>query len=210
MRLRRGFTAQSRQGVSDAACLRRTQPHACARRPHAVCQPATAVSVQRFTPASEREIAAVVREAAAARRTLEVLSRGTKRNLGRPVEASAVLDASALTGVVEYQPEELVLTARAGTPLYEIQDVLASRKQMLPFEPCDWGPALGMTARRQALAGVVVADVCGPRRVKSGGARDHVIGCRFVNGAGEVIRAGGRVIKNVTGFDVAKLMCGSF
>src|SRR5438067_1229963 len=86
----------------------------------------------------------------------------------------------------------------------------ASNSQMLPFEPCDWGPALGMTARRQALAGVVVADVCGPRRVKSGGARDHVIGCRFVNGAGEVIRAGGRVIKNVTGFDVAKLMCGSF
>src|SRR5438105_618324 len=168
------------------------------------------MSMQRFTPSNDSETAAVVRQAAADSQTLEIISSGSKRNLGRPVKASAVLDVSALSGVLEYEPEELVLTARAATPLREIQDLLASRQQMLAFEPSDWGALLGAAPGRQTLAGVVAADVCGPGRVKSGSARDHVIGCRFVNGAGELIRAGGRVIKNVTGFDLPKLMCGSF
>lgn len=168
------------------------------------------MNVQRFTPANDREAAAIVKEAHAASQTLEIVSQGTKRDLGRPVKASAVLDVSALTGVLEYQPEELVLTARAATPICEIGALLASRKQMLPFEPGDWGPLFGAAPGRQTLAGAVAADVCGPRRVKSGGARDHVIGCRFINGDGEPIRAGGKVIKNVTGFDIAKLMCGAF
>src|SRR5437588_322464 len=168
------------------------------------------MSVQLFTPSNDRETAAVVKEAAADSHTLEIISGGSKRNLGRAIKASAILDVSALSGVLDYQPEELVLTTRAGTPLCEIQELLASRQQMLAFEPCDWGSLLGASPGRQTLAGVVAADVCGPGRVKSGAARDHVIGCRFVNGAGELIRAGGYVIKNVTGFDIPKLMCGSF
>src|SRR5438105_3101417 len=166
--------------------------------------------MQRLAPADTPEVAAMVREAAATGQCFEIMSRGTKRNLGRPVNASAVLDVSALSGVLDYKPEELVLSARAATPLTEIQHLLASRNQMLGFEPAEWGAVFGEHAGRQTLAGVISADVCGPRGVRSGNARDHVIGCRFVNGSGEVIRAGGPVIKNVTGFDVPKLMCGAF
>ncbi len=141
---------------------------------------------------------------------IEIVSAGTKRDLGRSVGANAILDMNRIAGVVDYRPEELVFTAKAATPLSEIEAMLAARNQMAGFEPADWAPLFGAAAGKQTLAGVVAADVCGPRRVKYGGVRDHVIGCRFINGAGEVIRAGGPVIKNVTGFDIPKLMCGAF
>lgn len=141
---------------------------------------------------------------------IEIVSAGTKRDLGRSVGANAILDMNRIAGVVDYRPEELVFTAKAATPLSEIEAMLAARNQMAGFEPADWAPLFGAAAGKQTLAGVVAADVCGPRRVKYGGVRDHVIGCRFINGAGELIRAGGPVIKNVTGFDIPKLMCGAF
>ena len=121
-----------------------------------------------------------------------------------------MLDVSGISGVIDYQPEELVFSAKAGTPLAEIETMLNARNQVLGFEPCDWAPLFGEAAGRQTLAGAIAADVCGPRRVKHGGARDQVIGCRFINGSGELICAGGPVIKNVTGFDIPKLMCGAF
>lgn len=163
-----------------------------------------------FTPIDERAASAAIREAAQTGQSLEIVSSGTKRNVGRPVAAEAVLDMKAISGILDYKPEELVLSARAGTKLAEIEPILAQRGQMLGFEPCDWGALFGGAASEQTLAGIVAADVCGPRRVKYGAVRDHVIGCRFVNGAGEIIAAGGRVIKNVTGFDITKLMCGAF
>jgi len=166
--------------------------------------------MQKITPADDRELCTAIREAAETDGSFEIVGAGTKRKLGRPVSAGALLDLSGISGVIDYRPEELVFTARAGTPLVEIEDMLGDRNQILGFEPCDWAPLFGETAGKQTLGGAIAADVGGPRRVKYGGARDHVIGCRFVNGIGELIRAGGPVIKNVTGFDIPKLMCGAF
>lgn len=168
------------------------------------------MSTQRFRPASDHEAAELIGDAARAGTRFEIISSGTKRHLGRPVDANAILDMSAVAGIIDYKPEELVLSARAGTRLAEIERLLAQNNQALGFEPCEWGPMLGAPTGIQTIAGVVAADVCGPRRVKSGSVRDHVIGCRFINGHGEVIKAGGTVIKNVTGFDIPKLMCGAF
>lgn len=161
-------------------------------------------------PNSESEVANAVREAGGSDATFEIVSCGTKRSLGRPVEADVILDTSALAGIVKYEPEELVITARAATPVAEIEAALTEKRQMLGFSPADWGPLFRTVPGRATLAGIVAANACGARRVKAGAVRDHVIGCRFVNGNGEAIKAGGPVIKNVTGFDVPKLMCGAF
>ena len=166
--------------------------------------------MQRFTPADDGEACVLIREAVESGGSFEIIGAGTKRNLGRPDSAGAILDLSRISGVIDYQPEELVFSAKAGTPLLEIEAMLDARDQMLAFEPCDWAPLFGEATGRQTLAGAIAADVSGPRRVKHGSARDHVIGCRFINGAGKLIRAGGPVIKNVTGFDIPKLMCGAF
>lgn len=168
------------------------------------------MSTQQFHPASDREAAELIRDAAQSATSFEIISSGTKRNLGRPVSANAILDMSALAGVIDYKPEELVLSAKAGTRVTMIESILLEHNQTLGFEPCDWGPMLDAPAGMQTIAGALAADVCGPRRVKSGSVRDHVIGCRFINGRGEIIKAGGTVIKNVTGFDLPKLMCGAF
>jgi glycolate oxidase FAD binding subunit len=166
--------------------------------------------VTRITPKDEAEISAAVREAAATGAGIEIVGHGTKRGYGRHVEANIVLDTSLLTGIVKYEPEELVITARAGTPMVEIEAALAGKNQMLGFEPADWGPLFGAEPGRATLGGVIGANACGSRRVKAGAVRDHIIGCRFVNGEGQAIKAGGNVIKNVTGFDVSRLMCGAF
>ena len=164
----------------------------------------------RISPVSEAEVADAVRDAAEKNSPFEIISGGTKRKYGRPVAADAILDVSALSGIVKYEPEELVLSGRAATPIAEIKAVLAEKKQVLGFEPADWGPLFGAEAGCATLAGIVAANACGARRVKAGAVRDHITGCRFVNGKGEAIKAGGPVIKNVTGFDLPKLMCGAF
>jgi glycolate oxidase FAD binding subunit len=159
---------------------------------------------------SEAEVADAVKDALADKTAVEIVSNGSKRDYGRPVSAERMLDVSALKGIIKYEPEELVFTARAATPIREIDAALAERKQMLGFEPVDWGALFGGDGGLATLAGTVATNACGARRVKAGAVRDHVIGCRFVNGSGETIKAGGHVIKNVTGFDVPKLMCGAF
>ena len=166
--------------------------------------------MDRVSPTNETEAAEAVREAADKDARLDVVSGGGKCALGRPVEADAILDMSALSGIVKYEPEELVLIARAGTPMAEIEAALSEKNQMLGFEPADWGPLFGNGSGRATIAGVVATNACGARRVKAGAVRDSVIGCRFVNGRAEIVKAGGPVIKNVTGFDVPKLMCGAF
>jgi glycolate oxidase FAD binding subunit len=167
------------------------------------------------SPVTEVEIADAVREAAEKNASFEIVSGGTKRGFGRPISADAILDVSALSGIVKYEPEELVLRVRAATPISEIQSALAEKNQMLGFEPADWGPLFPAfvgtaEAGRATLGGIVGTNACGARRVKAGAVRDHIIGCRFVNGKGEIVKAGGPVIKNVTGFDIPKLMCGAF
>lgn len=164
----------------------------------------------RITPQNEGELADAIRGAAAALRPCEIVSSGSKRDLGRPVEADDILDLSKMSGIVNYEPDELIFTAMAGTKLVDAKNALYERKQMLAFSPVDWAALYGKDSGHATLGGTVAANACGSRKVKSGAVRDHLIGCKFVNGSGETIKAGGRVVKNVTGFDIPKIMCGAY
>lgn len=160
-------------------------------------------------PRDAEEVRALVEWAAAEGMPLELAGAGTKRGLGRPVQATHSVDLSALSGVTLYEPDELVLSARAGTRLAEIEALLAEQRQALAFEPADLGPLYGAKAGEGTIGGVLAANLSGPRRIKAGAARDHLLGVSAVNGRGELFKAGGRVVKNVTGYDLCKLLAGS-
>src|SRR5689334_10049789 len=145
-----------------------------------------------------KDVEDAVRWALAEAKTLEVTGRGSKRHLGRPSQTDLTLDLSGLTGVTLYEPEELVLSAGAGTPIAEIEALLDKNNQQLAFEPADYGPVFGQPAGQGTLGGVVAANLSGPRRLKAGAARDHVLGVTAVTGRAETIKTGGRVVKNVT------------
>ncbi|MFT8243899.1 glycolate oxidase subunit GlcE [Roseomonas sp. BN140053] len=159
-------------------------------------------------PSDEAGVAAAVAAAFAAREPLLVQGAGSKHALLRPVQAARTLSLRELTGITLYKPQELVLSARAGTPIAEIEATLAERGQMLIAEPPDPRPLFGGEAGA-TLGGTVAANLSGPRRITGGATRDHVLGIRFVNGEGEVLRSGGRVLKNVTGLDLCKLLSGA-
>ncbi len=161
-----------------------------------------------IAPDSEAGVAAAVAAAAAARAPLAVEGNGTKRALLRPVQAARTLSLRNLSGITLYRPQELVIAARAGTPLPEIEAALAEKGQHLIAEPPDLSALFGAD-RPATLGGVVAANLSGPRRIAWGAMRDHVLGIRAVNGQGEVFRSGGRVLKNVTGLDLCKLLTGS-
>jgi glycolate oxidase FAD binding subunit len=161
-------------------------------------------------PASTAELADMVRDAAAAGRSLEVLGTGSRRDFGRPVEADAILELGAFSGVMVYEPEELVLTVGAATPMAEIEALLAANSQQLAFEPPDLGPLWGRPAGQGSMGGMLSVGLGGPRRIVAGGPRDHFLGFKGVNGFGEAFAAGGRVVKNVTGYDLPKLFAGAF
>jgi len=163
-----------------------------------------------FRPENEAQVAEAVAWAAAEEVPLEVLGRSSKRGLGRPVQAAHGLDLSALAGITLYEPEELVLSAGAATPLTEIEAALAGCNQQLAFEPGDLGPFYGRPAGSGTIGGVLACNLAGPRRIKAGAARDHFLGFRGVSGRGEAFKAGGRVVKNVTGYDLCKLLAGSY
>jgi glycolate oxidase FAD binding subunit len=160
-------------------------------------------------PQTAEELAEIVAIAAAEKRPLEVIGAGSKFGLGRPVQTAYTLELSGLAGIVSYEPEELVLVARAGTPLAVIEEALREHRQQLAFEPADYGPLYGGALGRGTIGGVVAGNLSGPRRIKAGAARDHFLGFTAVNGRGEVFKSGARVVKNVTGYDLAKLMAGS-
>jgi glycolate oxidase FAD binding subunit len=143
-------------------------------------------------------------------KTLEVVGHGSKRAIGRAAQNDLTLDVSAISGVGLYEPDELVLSAKAGTPLSEIEQLLADRNQELAFEPMDCGPLLGGQAGRGTLGGTIAANLSGPRRIKAGAARDYALGVHAVSGRGEPFKSGGRVVKNVTGYDLSKLIAGSW
>ena len=161
-------------------------------------------------PETEQELADLVIEAAESRTPLEVMGKGTKRELGHPVGAGAVVSTEAMTGVTLYEPTELVIVAKTGTPLAEIEAKLAENEQELPFEPVDLAPLLGYGRGDGTIGGVIATNISGSRRILKGAARDHVLGIRAVNGRGEVIKAGGRVMKNVTGYDLGRTLAGSW
>ncbi len=162
-------------------------------------------------PHTPQEVAELVAAALTDDEPLEIVGQGSRRALGRPVVASRMLDVSGLTGISLYEPEELVLTAAAGTPLAEIGVVLAEKGQMPAFEPPDFSRLLGGAGQgRGTLGGMVACGLSGPRRIRAGAVRDHVLGFSGITGRAEIFKSGGRVMKNVTGFDLSKLMCGSW
>jgi glycolate oxidase FAD binding subunit len=161
-------------------------------------------------PRDSKELRQAVEWALADNVTLDGRGQGSKLALGKPMHCDQVLDVSGIAGIVDYAPEELVITLRAGTPLSDVETLLAQRNQMLAFEPPDLGPLLGGEAGRGTLVGAVMGNLAGSRRVSAGAARDHLLGFSGVNGRGEAFRSGGRVMKNVTGYDLSKLLAGSW
>jgi len=168
----------------------------------------TLASEAMFAPASEDEAVDIVRAAAARAQKLAIVGGGTRAGLGRPCSHGAALTTTRLDGVVFYEPAEMVIALRSGTPVAAAEALLAQRGQMFPFEPMDHRP-LYATSGEPTIGGVVAGNVSGPRRISVGAARDSLIGIRLVNGRGEAIKNGGRVMKNVTGLDLVKLICGA-
>ena len=162
-----------------------------------------------LAPKDADGLADAVRWAVAGEHPLEVLAGGSKRHFGRPVQSAATLSLAAFDGIVDYQPSELVLTAKAATPLATIEAAVGAERQMLAFEPADYAPLFGL-ADGATLGGALACNLSGPRRIKAGAARDHFLGVHAVSGRGERFKAGGRVVKNVTGYDVCKLLAGSY
>lgn len=163
-----------------------------------------------LTPRDEADLVDIVRTARAEATPLEIVGRGTRRGLGRPVAAEDRVDLSALDGIVFHEPSELVLSARVGTSLSEITATLARAGQELAFEPVDHSALFGHPRGAGTIGGLVGVGWGGSRRLKVGAARDHLLGFEGVNGLGEAFKSGGRVMKNVTGFDLSKLVAGSF
>ena len=160
-------------------------------------------------PSDAKQIAEMISWIVAEGDLLEIVAGGTKRALGRPMKTDHVLDVSRLAGIVAYEAAELVLTARPGEPLASINAELAQKRQMLAFEPPDWRALLGASGE-PTLGGVIACNLAGSRRVSAGSARDYVLGFSGVNGFGEIWKAGGKVVKNVTGYDMCKLQAGAY
>ncbi|MDP3673762.1 MAG: FAD-binding protein [Novosphingobium sp.] len=166
-------------------------------------------TAEMLRPTDATQLGEMVRDAGTRTLVLECRGGGSKRDIGAPDRDTTLVDMSAFTGIVDYEPSELVLTVRPATPLAEVELLLAEHRQMLAFEPFDHGPLFGRDVGTATIAGVVAAGVAGSRRVSAGGARDHLLGFAAVSGRGEAFKAGGKVVKNVTGYDVAKVIAGS-
>jgi glycolate oxidase FAD binding subunit len=155
------------------------------------------------------DVEQAVRSALAGAQPLEIIGHGSKRQVGQPMSTNAVLDLSALTAVTAYEPNELIITVQAGAPLGDVLSLIDSRNQQFAFEPINTSSLLG-TPDIGTIGGMIGAGLAGPRRIKAGGARDHLLGAHAVSGFGDSFKAGGRVVKNVTGYDLCKLLAGSW
>ena len=156
-----------------------------------------------------KDVEAVVRAAIAGEQPLEVIGHGSRRGIGQVMATNAVLDLSALNAVTAYEPNELIVTVEAGAPLADVLSLIDSKNQQFAFEPMDTAPLLG-TAGSGTIGGMIGTGLAGPRRIKAGGARDHLLGAHAVSGFGDSFKTGGKVVKNVTGYDLCKLLAGSF
>jgi glycolate oxidase FAD binding subunit len=156
-----------------------------------------------------RDVEQVVRAAVASDQPLEIIGHGSRRLIGQPMATNALLDLSALNAVKAYEPNELIITVEAGAPLADVLSLIDSKNQQFAFEPIDTAPLLGMPGVG-TVGGMIGAGLAGPRRIKAGGARDHLLGAHAVSGFGDSFKAGGRVVKNVTGYDLCKLLAGSW
>jgi glycolate oxidase FAD binding subunit len=156
-----------------------------------------------------KDVEQVVRAAIASEQPLEIIGHGSKRQIGQPMTTNALLDLSALNAVTAYEPSELIITVQAGAPLADVKSLIDSRNQQFAFEPIDTSALLG-TPNLGTIGGMIGVGLAGPRRIRAGGARDHLLGAHAVSGFGDSFKAGGRVVKNVTGYDLCKLLAGSW
>ena len=156
-----------------------------------------------------KDVEEVVRAAIANEQPLEIIGHGTKRGIGHAMATNAVLDVSALNAVTAYEPNELIVTLQAGAPLADVLSLIDARNQQFAFEPMNTAPLLG-TPALGTIGGMIAAGLAGPRRIKAGGARDHLLGAHAVSGFGDSFKTGGKVVKNVTGYDLCKLLAGSW
>jgi glycolate oxidase FAD binding subunit len=156
-----------------------------------------------------KDVEEVVRAAIASEQPLEIIGHGTRRAIGHPMATNAVLDLSGLNAVSAYEPNELIITVQAGAPLADVQSLIDSKNQQFAFEPMDTSALLGVSGNG-TIGGMIGAGLAGPRRIRAGGARDHLLGAHAVSGFGDSFKTGGRVVKNVTGYDLCKLLAGSW
>ena len=161
-------------------------------------------------PHTEKEVSNFIKKFYKSNLPIELVGSGSKRKIGKPLQCSKTLSLSKLSGIIKYLPEELYIKVKACTSIKEIEDELKKNKQQLAFEPIDFGYFLNGKSDFGTAAGQVSCNISGPRRFKVGSVRDHVLGFRGVNGKGEIIKSGGNVVKNVTGYDLCKLICGSY
>jgi glycolate oxidase FAD binding subunit len=161
-------------------------------------------------PVDEREFSQILTEARGAGTALSISGAGSKQAIGRPMRTSISLSTRAVRGITLYEPNEMIMAARAGTPLSQLEATLAERGQMLAFEPAGVAAVCGGDPRQATIGGVFATNLSGARRITVGAARDHLLGVRAVNGRGEIFKAGGRVMKNVTGVDLCRGLSGSW
>ena len=161
-------------------------------------------------PQNEREVSSFIKKFYKSNIPIELVGSGSKKSIGKPLQCSKTLNLSKLNGIIEYLPEELYIKVKACTSIKQIEEELKKNKQQLAFEPIDFGYLFRGKSACGTAAGQVACNISGPRRFKVGGVRDHVLGFRGVNGKGEIIKSGGNVVKNVTGYDLSKLICGSY
>ncbi|MBN9595063.1 MAG: FAD-binding protein [Afipia sp.] len=157
-----------------------------------------------------KDVEDAVRAAVAAEQPLEIIGHGSKRAIGLPTATNAVLDLSALNAITSYEPQELIVTVQAGAPMADLLSLLDSKNQQFAFDPMDTSVLLGTPRGAGTVGGMIAAGLAGPRRIKAGGARDHLLGAHAVSGFGDSFKTGGKVVKNVTGYDLCKLLAGSW
>ena len=163
-----------------------------------------------FKPSTREEIVEIVKNCFKKNIPLEINGLKSKNKIGRNFQSEKTLNLSNYSGIIEYKPEELYIKAKAGTPIKEIVEQLDKNNQQLAFEPNDFGYLFTGESNSGSIGGVVSCNFAGSRRFKVGSVRDHVLGFQGLNGKGETIKSGGTVVKNVTGYDLCKLLSGSF
>ena len=161
-------------------------------------------------PQNEKEVSSLIKKFYKSNIPVELVGSGSKKKIGKPLQCAKTLNLSKLDGIIEYLPGELYIKVKANTPIKKIEEELKKNKQQLAFEPIDFGYLLNEKSDYGTAAGQVACNISGSRRFKVGSVRDHVLGFRGVNGRGEIIKSGGVVVKNVTGYDLSKLICGSY
>ena len=161
-------------------------------------------------PRNEKEVSDFIKKFYKSNIPIELIGSGSKKNIGKPLQCEKTLNLSKISGIIEYFPEELYIKVKACTPMNVIEEKLKKYNQQLAFEPIDFGHLFSGKSNYGTAAGQVSCNISGPRRFKVGSVRDHVLGFKGVNGKGEIIKSGGVVVKNVTGYDLTKLICGSY